>query len=114
MGIGHFAVGVTGGAIYLLLTGYHEEISQDGYVLFLSGIWAVLPDLGQPLPGVPQTDHSRLADLFWFHYALDTHAMTDSIAATAAFGGLMVLALVCLVGVKRWKGRPVAPIVNDL
>ena len=94
LGIGHFAVGAAGGLAVLLVTGLHRKTTQDGAIAILSGLWAMIPDVGILLPGVGPTDHTPLANLFWFHYFLDTHAFTDSAAGSA----VMVALLVVMVG----------------
>ena len=97
LGIGHFAVGAAGGLAVLLVTGLHRKTAQDGAIAILSGLWAMLPDVGIVLSGVGPTDHTPLANLFWFHYFLDTHAFTDSPTGSAALVGLLVVAVGWLV-----------------
>lgn len=97
LGIGHFAFGGAGAIVLLLVTGLHRKTTQDGAVAVLSGLWAMLPDLGLVLPGVSRTDSTPLANLFWFHYTLDTNPFTDSTLGSAALAGLLVGAVVALV-----------------
>ena len=97
LGIGHFAVGAAGGLVVLIVTGLHRKTAQDGIIAILSGLWAMIPDLGIVVPGLGPTDHTPLANLFWFHYFLDTHAFTDSATGSAALVGLLVGAMAWLV-----------------
>ena len=97
LGIGHFAVGAAGGLAILLLTGFHRKTTQDGVVAILSGLWAMIPDLGLVVPGVGSTDGTPLANVFWFHHFLDTHSFTDSTTGSAALVALLVVALTWLV-----------------
>ena len=93
LGIGHFAVGATGALVTLLVTGLHRKTTQDGAIAIVSGLWAMLPDLGTVIPGIGSTDGTWMANLFWFHYYLDAHSFTDSAAGSALFVGLLVAAL---------------------
>ena len=95
--IGHFAVGATGGLVLLLVTGLHRRTAQDGAIAIVSGFWAMIPDIGIVLPGLSGTDRTPLANLFWFHYVLDTHAFTDSTAGSVVFVGLLAIAVLWLV-----------------
>lgn len=97
LGIGHFAVGATGALVVLLVTGLHRKTAQDGAIAILSGLWAIVPDLGLVVPGLGRTDGTPLANLFWFHYYLDTHSLTDSQTGSAVLVGLLVLAVGWLV-----------------
>ena len=97
LGIGHFAVGAAGALLLLLVTGLHRRTHQDGAIAILSGLWAMLPDLGLVVPGVGKTDGTPLANLFWFHYYLDTHPFTDSAAGSAVFVGVLVVAVAWLL-----------------
>ncbi|NEU56245.1 hypothetical protein [Halorussus sp. MSC15.2] len=97
LGIGHFAAGAAGALVLLLVTGLHEKTAQDGAIAIASGIWAMIPDMGLVLPGVGRTDGTPLANLFWFHYWLDTHRFTDSTTGSAALVGVLILSVVWLV-----------------
>lgn len=97
LAIGHFAVGAAGALLLLLVTGLHRRTAQDGVVAIASGLWAMLPDVGVVLPVVGRTDGTPLANVFWFHYFLDEHHLTDSTAGSAAFVVAMVVAAAWLV-----------------
>ena len=97
LGIGHFAVGAAGALAVLLATGLHRRTAQDGAIAILSGLWAMLPDVGILFSGLGPTDHTPLANLFWFHHFLDTHAFTDSPTGSAAMVALLVVAVGWLV-----------------
>lgn len=97
LGIGHFAVGAAGALILLMVTGLHRRTTQDGAIAILSGLWAMLPDMGLVIPSVGRTDGTPLANVFWFHYWLDTHSFTDSTTGSAVFVGVLVLAVLWLV-----------------
>ena len=97
LGIGHFAAGAAGALVLLMVTGLHKKTAQDGAIAIVSGLWAMLPDMGLVIPGVGRTDGTPLANLFWFHYYLDTHSFTDSTTGSAVLVGALVVALAWLV-----------------
>lgn len=97
LGIGHFAVGAAGALVLLMVTGLHRKTTQDGVIAIVSGLWGMLPDIGLVIPVWGRTDGTPLANLFWFHYSLDTHAFTDSTAGSAVLVGVLVLAVGWLV-----------------
>lgn len=97
LGIGHFAVGAAGALVLLMVTGLHRRTTQDGAIAILSGLWGMLPDIGLVIPVGGRTDGTPLANLFWFHYSLDTYSFTDSTTGSAVLVGLLVVAVLWLV-----------------
>jgi hypothetical protein len=93
MGIGHFSVGVVGGFVLLRATRIHRRTTREGELAILSGLWAMIPDVGLVVPGVDSTDGTPLANVCWFHYYLDTHAFSESLTGNAVLIGLMPLAV---------------------
>lgn len=74
----HFSVGVSGMLFLLLLTDF--EYRRQFLLMFASGLWALVPDLGWLLLRVGMADvatlwkelfNSPLGNLFWFHPILD-------------------------------------------
>ncbi|WP_318567468.1 hypothetical protein [Salinigranum marinum] len=74
----HFAVGLTGGLLALLLVDWHPR--REFLAMFASGVWALVPDAhwmvrAVGFDGVADVwfafHRSRLANLCWFHGALD-------------------------------------------
>ena len=90
MAIGHFAVGFTATVAVLVVLGLHRRVNRLGLVGILGGMWAMIPDAGELLPGNPALDHEPWVDVFWFHYFLDTHSFTDGLAGNVLFVALMV------------------------
>ena len=91
MGVGHFAAGATGGIVLLALLGRYPWTTRNAALVAASGVWAMLPDAGVVVPGLGPTDHTPLVNVFWFHYTLDTHAVTDSPTGSAALVGLFLV-----------------------
>lgn len=94
LGIGHFSLGAAGALLALGATGLHRKTSKEGGIAILSGLWALIPDIGLVFSDVGPTDHTPLANLFWFHYTLDTNSASESIVGNAMLVGLMGVALV--------------------
>lgn len=94
----HFAVGAALTA--LVLTYLVPGVRYPRLLTGLGGGWAMVPDVHWVSPVAATTlkgaHGSPLADLFWFHRALDTADPTDSttVAAAAVAGLLLVTALV--------------------
>lgn len=74
----HFSVGVSG--MLVVLTFVHLEYRREFLLMFASGLWALVPDLGWLLlrVGTPEAAalwkavfNSFLGNLFWFHPVLD-------------------------------------------
>lgn len=74
----HFAVGLTGGLLVLLLVDWPPR--REFLATFVSGIWAMIPDghwmlheAGLDAPAaVWRTIHAtNVANVFWFHRVLD-------------------------------------------
>lgn len=74
----HFAVGLSGGLVVLLLVDWHPR--WEFLAIFASGVWALVPDAHWMFRGLGFDSvadvwyafhRSRLADLCWFHRYLD-------------------------------------------
>lgn len=102
MGVGHFAVGATGAIVLLLSFGRYPWSTRNAALVFLSGVWAMLPDVDVLVPSLEPTDHTPLVDLFWFHYTLDTNAFPDSTAGSLVLFCVFLL----VVGVSLTVGEP--------
>lgn len=89
MAIGHFAFGFTATVVVLVVFGLYRRIRRLGLVGVLGGLWAMVPDVGMLLPGNPALDHAPWVNVFWFHYFLDTNAVTDSLRGDVLFLALM-------------------------
>jgi hypothetical protein len=98
----HFAVGLTGGLLALLLVDWHPR--REFLLTFGSGFWAMIPDghwlfRGLGMDGVATAwlafHRSNAADVFWVHRLLDT----SETGATKAELVLAVAVLLAAVGV---------------
>lgn len=78
----------------VLVAGRDLTARTRGAVLFVSAVWAVVPDLYHPVPGAetwykPVVHDSILANAFWFHRVFDRLDPDDravySLAMTAIF-----------------------------
>lgn len=94
MAVAHFAVGMMATAI--LLTIVAPRLLHSPLILFLGGLWGLLPDSQHVLPVGVDLVHavhvSPWANIFWFHHYLDQADPTDSGTFAAALG-------VCLLAV---------------
>ncbi|SHG54082.1 hypothetical protein [Halobaculum gomorrense] len=81
----------------LLATGLYRRTTQNGANAILSGMWAMLPDLDIILSAFEDADHSPFTDFFWFHHTLDSHAVTDGPAGSAAFVAMLFGAVLLLI-----------------
>lgn len=68
-------------------------------VIFLGGMWALVPELHLLIPvfeeSIRQLSKSRLADLFWLHWSLNRHVTDHEFRRVGAFM-ISVLFLVVL------------------
>jgi hypothetical protein len=98
MALTHFAVGAALTA--LVLTYLVPGVRYPRLLSGLGGGWAMLPDAHWVSPVATATlrraHDSPLADLCWFHHALDAADATDSptVAAVALVGLLVATAIV--------------------
>lgn len=70
LAITHFAVGATFGVLLAILLSI--EYKYVPLTMVVSGLWALVPDIGKPIPGVdPLALHGVEGNIFWFHAALD-------------------------------------------
>lgn len=115
MAIGHFAVGFTATVTVLLVLGLHRRVRRLGLVGILGGLWAMVPDAGELLPGSPALDHEPWVNVFWFHYFLDTHAFTDGLLGNVLFVALMVgtVFAVFVLDTVKWFNQRVGRSVPD-
>lgn len=99
MAIGHFAFGFAATVALLVVLGLHRRIRRLGLVGVLGGTWALVPDAGVLFPGNPPLDHEPWVNVFWFHYLLDTHSVTDDLTGTVLLVGIMVVAVFAVFAV---------------
>lgn len=61
----------------LILHVFFPDIRYKNTVIFLGGMWALVPDLHLLLPGFKDTifqlSTSRLMNIFWLHWSLSQH-----------------------------------------
>lgn len=78
IGIGHFAIGVAGGFAILF---YYPQlipnmIKNDIFFVMLSGIWAMIPDIGVLWNNFTM-DNAFIMNIFWGHAYIDTVTKDD-------------------------------------
>ena len=98
LALAHFAVGATGTT--LLLAPLPVRVRCERTLILLGGIWALLPDIYKlaPIhelaPVAAERMHaihgSAVANLFWFHRALDVRDPTDAYLVTVVAAGSWV------------------------
>jgi hypothetical protein len=95
MAITHFMAGITGGAIILILLAvfmHRSYAMSDLIILFISGIWAMIPDLNKFFSFFPK--HAFWMNIFWFHPTLDALDPKDGLFFQmffVVFGGFTIL-----------------------
>lgn len=104
MAIAHFALGVLGTAVVCRLLA--RNFLRSPTVVFAGGLWALLPDAHWLFPGrggaMQSLHRSQVADVFWFHHAVDA---ADPSNSRPMAGVIVLLAFVGLVAVElssRW------------
>lgn len=95
LAITHFAVGATGGVLLAVLLNVDDR--NVPLAMVVSGLWAMVPDIGKPVPGIdPNALHGIEGNLFWFHAALDAaetaHGSVEGMLALAVLGLAVVAA----------------------
>jgi hypothetical protein len=89
MAIGHFAFGFTATVVILVATGLHRRLRRPFLIGVVGGLWAMVPDVGEFLPGNPPLDHTPWVNIFWFHYLLDTNEFADGLSGSVLLVALM-------------------------
>lgn len=99
--IGHFAVGVVGAFLILL---YKPElipnfIKNDTFFIMLSGLWAMVPDIGYALAWKGYANEVWM-NIFWFHEWLDRMYVTKHEEIKAA---MIAIAVALVLGYLYFK-----------
>jgi hypothetical protein len=75
----HFTIGLSGALVVLIFVDWPPQ--QEFPLIFLSGVWAIVPDghwllweLGAIRPAMVwrAIHQTALADVFWFHHVIDS------------------------------------------
>lgn len=91
--IAHFTLGASIACLYIILTKKHTNPSAL-LLVYLGGIFAMLPDLQLFLPFITEAHHSSiLANIFFGHQLLDVIDPNDSYLFAAVFVGVLGLAV---------------------
>ena len=95
LAIAHFAIGVAGGFLILLLKPslIPNFIRNDIFFVLTSGFWAMIPDLDMVFKNVKflqNLDHNVLLNVFWFHPFVDKVDSGD----TVVFAVWMIVAVI--------------------
>lgn len=103
----HFTVGMSMAMILLLLVDFQP--SEEFFLVFLSGYWALIPDghmilreLGLQNLARPWYSFHRspVADLFWFHRFIDHHETGEK---NVELGVTLLLFLVVIISFYRYN-----------
>jgi hypothetical protein len=97
MAIGHYAVGASTSlaVLQMLPIKTRQKIPGHWFVVMVSGIWAMLPDLNELSHHIDAFHNSVWSNIFFFHQWMDKVDKTDSHWVGAMFILFMiVLALI--------------------
>lgn len=107
----HFAVGISG--MLLVLTYLDLGYRREFLLMFASGFWALIPDLGFVLlriigPGVAsvwkRVFNSVFGNLFWFHTVLDDLESADDVLELVGALVLLAAAISVYYVSNDWEG----------
>lgn len=93
--IAHFAIGVIGGTLLLMFFPqlFGDIIKNDIFIIFLSGLWAMIPDI-PALVGNTKLDDKPIMNIFWFHQYFDKKFKNDfNFRITAIIIGIAIIIL---------------------
>ncbi|EMA44806.1 hypothetical protein [Halococcus saccharolyticus] len=105
----HFSVGVSGMLLILLVV--ERSFRQQFLLIFASGLWAVIPDLGWLLlrVGTPEASvlwkqvfNSVVGYLFWFHPLLDAMEPENRVYEMGGAFSLLGVAVVTFYLLNDW------------
>lgn len=107
MALAHFAAGVSGTLLILLVTGWYKHHLAP-HATFVGGFWGVLPDIHHIVSDEYITELIQLvhrhpvADIFFLHYTMDVYDSSNSKWVTFGCLVLMVL-LLCAFAYARHR-----------
>jgi hypothetical protein len=108
----HFSVGLCGGV--LLLLAFDLDDRHEFLLMFASGLWALVPDLGWlllrlGLPGAATlwkaVFNSPLGNLFWFAPLLDAMEPVNRVLEMTSAFALLAVAVLAHYYLSTWDGN---------
>jgi len=106
----HFSVGVSG--ILLLFTLINLDNRREFLLMFFSGFWAVIPDIGWLLLRINMPTaaniwkavfNSPLGNIFWFHPFIDANEPENRVVEMTSGFILLGVAVITYYFANDWK-----------